>query len=137
MEMASGPSCQLLDPCTYPLPQFYFLHCARFRGPGFESASLHKKKGKGCLEIPFPRPQNVWELSALCTPLLPGSTSTSSNQCLMHNSAPPFTLPDSWWHALPNVALQWKGWKAKYYSRAMLAGGAQSPSWQAAENRLE
>jgi hypothetical protein len=38
-------------------------------GPGFESASLHKSKGKGCLEISFPRPHNVWEISALGTPV--------------------------------------------------------------------
>jgi hypothetical protein len=28
----------------------------------------NKKQGKGCLEIAFPRPHNVWELSALGMP---------------------------------------------------------------------
>jgi hypothetical protein len=38
-------------------------------GPGFKSDSMHNKmQGKGCLEIPFPRPDNVWELSILGTP---------------------------------------------------------------------
>ena len=39
-------------------------------GPGFKSASLHTNQGKGCLEIPFPIPDNVWELSALGMPFM-------------------------------------------------------------------
>jgi hypothetical protein len=40
-------------------------------GLGFESASLQNNlQGKGCLEIPFPRPHNVWELSALGMPFV-------------------------------------------------------------------
>jgi hypothetical protein len=40
-------------------------------GPAYESAFLHnKKQGKCCLEIPFPRSHNVWELSALGIPIV-------------------------------------------------------------------
>jgi hypothetical protein len=45
-----------------------YLHlCAGPGGPGFKSASLPKYQGKGCLEIPFPRPHNVSEFPALGT----------------------------------------------------------------------
>jgi hypothetical protein len=38
-------------------------------GPGLESASLrNKEQGKHCLEIPFPGPHNVSELSTLGMP---------------------------------------------------------------------
>jgi hypothetical protein len=51
--------------------KFVFFILFLYLCPGFESASLHNKKAR---ERPprntFPRPHNVWELSALSTPFL-------------------------------------------------------------------